>query len=269
MTSRLTLIVIACATTACAGRASEDMSVAEHVASAGAEERAADEHDSDRAMGAGPNPCGVSTSQAVLGIPCWSDGAPPTEGHLAAAAEHRRVAAAHRAFAASLRDAESDACVGLSEDDRDTSPFEHTADVTNVVALTGFASTDEPDSAPVLGATVTLRAVRGLSAAGLVRVLACHLARNAALGHEVPAMPTCPLVPRGVSTVVRATRAGFEVDVRADTAEGAAEVLRRARLLVPPAQRVATLDTHTHSVIVSPAGDTTLARPRLSRTLPR
>ena len=110
------------------------------------------------------------------------------------------------------------------------------------VALTGFASTDEPDSAPVLGATVTLRAVRGLSAAWLDRVLACHLARNAALGHEVPEMPTCPLVPPGVSTVVRATRAGFEVDVRADTAEGAAEVLRRARLLLPSAQRVATLD---------------------------
>jgi len=226
-------VCIAVVTMSCAATQPEDMSVAQHVASAGAEETEAVAHMEAEAVSVGPQPCGVSTSQAMLGIPCWSDGAPPSEGHVEAAAEHRRVAAAHRASAQTLRDAESHACVGLADDDRDMSPFSHTADVTSVVALTGRGPA--ADAEPIVGATVTLRSVRGLSVAWLERVVACHLARNAALGNEVPEMPTCPLVPRGVSAHVRATHEGFAVDVRADTEEGAAEVLRRARLLVAPA----------------------------------
>lgn len=38
----------------------------------------------------------------------------------------------------------------------------------------------------------------------LERAISCHLARNAALGHEVPAMPDCPLVPRGARCWMRA-----------------------------------------------------------------
>jgi hypothetical protein len=226
---------VAVVTMSCAAAQPEDMSVAQHVASAGAEEGEAVEHIEAEAESVGPHPCGVSTSQAMLGIPCWSEGAPPPEGHVEAAAEHRRVAAAHRASAQTLRDAESRACIGLADVDRDTSPFSHTADVTSVVALTGPGPAT--DAEQVVGATVTLRSVRGLSVAWLERVVACHLARNAALGNEVPEMPTCPLVPRGVSAHVRATRGGFAVDVHAETAEGAAEVLRRARLLVAPAAK--------------------------------
>ena len=88
---------------------------------------------------------------------------------------------------------------------------------------------------PLVGATITFRAVRGLTREWLQRLVDCHLARNAALGHDVPEMPECPLVPPGVTARVSSVGAGFAVEVRADTDEGAVEVLRRARSLVPVA----------------------------------
>lgn len=63
----------------------------------------------------------------------------------------------------------------------------------------------------------------------LQRLVDCHLARNAALGHDVPEMPYCPLVPRGVSARVSAVDRGFAVDVRAEDPATAQEILRRAR----------------------------------------
>lgn len=81
---------------------------------------------------------------------------------------------------------------------------------------------------------MTFRAMPGMTAQYLQRVIDCHLARNAALGHEVPEMPSCPLVPKGVTAKVEPTSTGFAVEVRADDVETANEVLRRARTLVTP-----------------------------------
>jgi hypothetical protein len=68
----------------------------------------------------------------------------------------------------------------------------------------------------------------------LQRLVDCHLARNAALGHDVPEMPYCPLVPKGVTASVAPTTTGFAISVRADDTDTANEVLRRARMLVAP-----------------------------------
>jgi hypothetical protein len=56
----------------------------------------------------------------------------------------------------------------------------------------------------------------------------------AALGHDLPEMPYCPLVPKGVTATVTPVGAAFAVAVRSEDPDRANEVLRRARMLVAP-----------------------------------
>lgn len=63
-------------------------------------------------------------------------------------------------------------------------------------------------------------------------IVDCHLARNAALGHDVPEMPDCPLVPKGASARVQESAGGLRVEVRSDDLSAAADILARARRLV-------------------------------------
>lgn len=232
--SRLTMVAFACSTLACApaGTRPHDMSTAAHVAAADAEEREAEQHSDEAADGTGHAVhCGSPASGALLGSPCWTEEEHPSEDHTAAMEEHRRLAAAHRAAADALRQAEARACVGLTDDERDASPFEHREDIASVAELHEDVQVGRTVTRQLAGATITFRAVRGLTAEWLERVIECHLARNASLGHDVPEMPDCPLVPMGVSAQARSTGDGFAVDIRADTREGAEEILRRARSL--------------------------------------
>lgn len=165
---------------------------------------------------------------------CWSSVTNPTESHLGEAELHRRRAADHRAAAAALGEAEGRACAGVSPDDRDISPFEHVEDIEAVEPLTERA-TGKAAMPRTSGAIVTFRAVPGLTAEWLQRVVDCHLARNASLGHEVPEMPSCPLVPKGAEARVSSTGNGFSVAIRSDDPASAAEILSRAnRLRHPP-----------------------------------
>jgi hypothetical protein len=79
---------------------------------------------------------------------------------------------------------------------------------------------------------VIFRALPGMTAEWLQRLVDCHLARNAALGHDAPEMPFCPLVPKGVAATVTSTGSGFADAVRAGDTDVANDVLRRARALV-------------------------------------
>jgi hypothetical protein len=165
---------------------------------------------------------------------CWTSTAHPTAEDLRQASEYRKAAADHRAASQALRDAEAQACAGLSDEDRDTSPFGHRDDIANVAPLYGQVSSGKGQQARMEGAVVAFRAVPGMTAPWLQRVVDCHLARNAALGHDVPEMPYCPLVPKGVTATVTPTPAGFAIAVRSEDIETANEVLRRARMLVTP-----------------------------------
>jgi len=171
----------------------------------------------------------------LLGSPaCWSSTANPTKENLEQAEEARRRAADHRAASQSLRSAEASACAGLSERDRDASPFAHRADIASVTPLDqpdrGLPSAGGYQSGPVGGgATVTFRALPGMTAPWLQRVMDCHLARNAALGHQVPEMPYCPLVPKGVTATVTPISTGFAVEIRSSDPDTAKEILRRAK----------------------------------------
>jgi hypothetical protein len=162
----------------------------------------------------------------------------PTQHHLEHADDHRLRAAEHRAASQTLRDAENRACAGIPDDDRDESPFDHPEDITSVTELYSLWSAG--DSTPttttttttrrIEGATILFRAVPGLTAPWLQRVVDCHLARNAALGFDVPEMAHCPLVLKGITASVSpAQSGGFAITIKSDDPAVAREVFRRAR----------------------------------------
>ena len=204
-----------------------DMSTAQHEATAREEQAKTQTH------AAQYDPNAKATAQSctdLLGSAvCWSSTTNPTKEHLESAEEHRRRAADHRAASQALRDAEARACAGISERDRDQSPFAHREDIAAVSPLY------KADWGPgrLEGAVVTFRAVPGMKAEWLQRIVDCHLARAASLGHVVSEMPYCPLVPKGVTATVRSAPAGFAVEIRAAHAEDAGEVWRRAETLAP------------------------------------
>lgn len=121
----------------------------------------------------------------------------------------------------------------IALDERDMSPFEHTEDITSVEPLIipeGDAPT-KPLPERTVGAVVTYRAVPGMTAEWLKRLLDCHLARNASLGHVVPEMPNCPLVPNGAQARVNSTGDGFSVAISSSNPVTAREILSRAERL--------------------------------------
>lgn len=224
-TSLVTLAAAACAS-ATPGARPHDMSAAQH-------EREGQAHSGTAETHAGrydPNATVEKTRCSPKGgrlsadlETCWTSVSNPTTEHLREAEEHRRHAADHRASSAALRDAEARACVGISPDDRDMSPFSHVEDIASVNPLTD-------------GVGITFRGVPGMTVQWLQRVVDCHLARNASLGHMVPEMPSCPLVPNGVEARVTSTRNGFVVAIRSSNPTTAREIRSRAeRLASPPA----------------------------------
>ena len=221
-----TALVVACASTP--GATPQDMSVAQHEAMAKRLDNSAAAHAGDpkqtdsRRM----NCTGQPATGGGLMFPCWSD------DDTADAEKHRKMAADHRAAAKALRDAEAQACAGLSDADRDMSPFHHRADILSVEPLLSKAVSSRDQYTKREGAIVTFRAVPGLTAEWLQRIVDCHVARNAALGNDVPEMPYCPLVPKGVHATVSSVRGGFAIAIRADDVGGAEDVLRRANALV-------------------------------------
>jgi hypothetical protein len=220
-----TVSLAACASTP--GAQPHDMSAAQHEAMAQRAEQGAALQQSQY----DPSARASSTICNSRSGTCWTSTSNPTAQHLEEAERYRKMAADHRAASQTLRDAEAQACVGLTEEDRDRSPFTHREDIASVDPLYANLSSGKGPNARLEGATVTFRAVPGMTAQWLQRVVDCHLARNAAMGHEAAEMPDCPLVPKNVSAQVTATSTGFAVSVRSDDPATANEVLRRARLL--------------------------------------
>ena len=168
---------------------------------------------------------------------CW--GSKSNEEHKKQADEHRRVAAAHSAAGRALSDAEKRACQGVSEADRDISPFLHRESIAEVRPLTRATAAPsgeaygEGETQVPAGATIVLLPAAGVTAERLERIVQCHIARNAALGNNLKDMPLCPLVPKGVTATATSTGNGFAVNISSDDQGTAAEILRRARALHP------------------------------------
>jgi hypothetical protein len=227
----LLLALLACAKAA-PGTRPHDMSEAQHEVMARREDKKADDHlaayEPDASVqkqrcGAG----GAQKAGADIGG-CYVWRVNPTAEALVQAKEHQKMAAQHRAGSQALRDAEGRACVGVFEEDRDNSPFDHAGDIASVVPL---ESRPAIGTAKTEGAVVTFRSLNGITSEGLQRIVDCHLARNAALGNNVPEMPNCPLVPKDITARVSGNATGFAVTIRASDPRTAQEVLRRANTL--------------------------------------
>jgi hypothetical protein len=146
------------------------------------------------------------------------------------AAELRDAAARHRLISKELRDAEARACGGIAEADVVRSPFAHRTDIVDVEVVHGAAEAGRPP--PVLGARVRFHHVGGLTAERLQHLVDCHIARNDALGNDVPEMSFDPLVPPGARATVIEIPHGYIVDVRSDDPVAAREIARRALALL-------------------------------------
>ena len=234
------LSALSCATTP--GSRPHEMSAAQHEAAAQQMDAAASGHASqyDPQATVTRQRCAPVTGAArradVAIDPCWTSVSNPTDAHRREAEEHRRHAADHRAGSTALREAEGRACVGIDPDDRDISPFDHTEDIAGVAPLKipNPNSVGKLPNEALVGAVVTFRAVPGMTAEWLQRVVDCHLARNASLGHVVPEMPNCPLVPNGATATVASSGNGFAVSIRSNDPATAKEILTRAQRLVSP-----------------------------------
>jgi hypothetical protein len=210
------------------GTRPHDMAATQHEAMARGENQSAAAHVAqyDPSAMAERRRCGSSREIDV----CWSSVFNPMATHLREADEHRKLAAQHRAASQALRDAEARACTGLSERDRDMSPFVHREEIARVEPLfTGAAS--PKSAAQTRGATIFFRAAPGLTAPWLQRVVDCHIARNAALGHDAREMPYCPLVPKDVTARVTERGAELAVEVSSSDPAVAQEIVRRAQAL--------------------------------------
>lgn len=208
------------------GTRPRDMSAAQHEATAAREEQAVAAHAAlyDRAARVERGEC---TESIYATGPCWTTLENPTADHQAQARARAELAARHRAASQTLREAESRACAGLSDHDRDTGPFAHQADIARVSPLYH----DELLAPDLVGAAIEFRAVPGMSVQWLQRIVDCHLARAAALGHDLAMIGDCPLAPKDVRAAVSATRKGFLVEIRSRDSASAREIWQRANRL--------------------------------------
>jgi len=201
------------------------MTLAQHERAATTHEKEAQSHQAAYRPDAEPRP-----SECYSDAVCWASN--PTAEHRADAEKHRKMAADHRAASAELRAAEMRSCTGVAVADRDASPFGRRDDITEVTAAT-MKTPDWGNTQPstLVGATITFRAVPGLTAEWLQRIVDCHLARNNSVANDMPEMSDCPLAPKGVTATVRSAGAGFAVTVESNDPATAKEVLRRAQAL--------------------------------------
>jgi hypothetical protein len=140
----------------------------------------------------------------------------------------RATAQARRSMSPALREAEDTACAGLSDEDRDVSPFFYRRDIVDVLPLRAPGG-EVPGR--IVGAVVTFRRIEGLTAERLQRLVDCHAARAAALAYAAPEMQWCPLAVRGVVASVAVTERGLDVRLTASEPNAAAETYARAQAL--------------------------------------
>lgn len=200
-----------------AGTHPDDMSAAKHDDAAAKAEAQAVEHE----VQYDPNPTLFDGSDCSEF--CFQSNS--TEHHLRQADRLRREAARHRDASHDLRVAEARACAQIPELHRDFSPFYHRGDITGVEAS---------ERGPIV---VHFGEIPKTSAAGLQRLVDCHLARNAAMGFdtdEMAEMDYCPLGVAGVTASVVETATGFDILLDVDDEQARPLVSARVKALLEP-----------------------------------
>jgi hypothetical protein len=156
---------------------------------------------------------------------------------------HRKLAHEHRAASQALRATEQRSCSGISEADRDFSPFSHRGDIASIddinersstygAASSTYGSGPQVRGQPI-GSHIVFRAVPGMTKEWLQREVDCHLARNQVMGESDQSMAFCPLAVAHVSASVSSTGNGFAVDVTSTNGDSIKEIIRRAQALKP------------------------------------
>lgn len=166
-------------------------------------------------------------ARLLVPLPVFANACAPsagTQAHNTSAAEH--LAAANEEDSRAAEHPSEGAAV----------IFAHSADIESVTELRenirlGRVNVGRDAATPLARATIVFRASPGLTVEWLQRIVDCHLARNAAAGHDMREMAYCPLVTRGVAAKVYSARRGFAVDVRSGDPEIAAEIWKRAQQL--------------------------------------
>jgi hypothetical protein len=205
------------------------MSQAQHEAMAKQEETTAETHSEQYEPTAKEEKEECTAAKRV----CWTSITNPTQQHNADAEKHKKMAADHRAAAKTLADAETQACAGLPDADRDMSPFYHREDIAEVkehVDEVRVGTRNKENK--TTGADIVFRAVPGMTTEWLQRIVDCHIARASAVGHDMPEMGYCPLVLKNVKAKVSSTGTGFAVAVTSDNPETVKEIIKRAKALV-------------------------------------
>jgi hypothetical protein len=224
LSSALALAFVGCASTSKPAVSAEqhDQNAASDEARAKQEDQRYDPDATETISRCGPTGItGVSNLDAISEGPCWSAHINPTSKHHAQAVKLRKAAAKQRAASQALRDAEAVACSGLTDADRDESPFIHAEDIAAV--------TTDPGN----GATVVFKPLTGMTVPWLKKLIKCHTARAAALGYQVPEMSDSPLVLQGITTAVTQQSQGIAVEIRSTSKATALEIVHRAEAMRP------------------------------------
>jgi len=228
----LTLVGVCSGCASSQGTKPHDMSTTQHETAAAQESSASNLHSAQYAPDATAQvePCDVG-SEALRGGACWSSTINPTEQLRADAQKHERLARQHRAAAQALRDVENTVCSGLSENDRVTSPFFHREDISSVSQAEVSVSDGLESHQQFAGGRAVFRAVPGMTAEWLQRLVNCHLARAASVGFDMPEMSYCPLVLKSTSATASSAGDGFAIAVTSEDPSTAAEIWRRMQAL--------------------------------------
>lgn len=126
---------------------------------------------------------------------------------------------------------EAEACAGVSPQERDVGPLVDRTAIERVSELRERSVSGKVVSHLVRGAEIVVRPQPGMTRVWLARVSRCHAVRHATT--ILPDRGTDPLAVTRAEVTVREGETAFVIAIRADDDEAAAEIVRRARALLP------------------------------------
>jgi hypothetical protein len=137
------------------------------------------------------------------------------------------LAAQHEEAAQRLHNQEAALCYGISDADRERGPLANTSEVTSVQIVRDRGLFPKGPLVPV-GVAVDLRAESGMTEQWLGRVVACHVAHVAVVGHDrYPG----PLEVPDAQANVSSTGVGFRVTITSRDSDVAKSLVTRGEQL--------------------------------------
>jgi hypothetical protein len=164
-------------------------------------------------------------------VPCWNPVEERAQRQRLAAERLHRRAQDERHAAASLVEAELEACRGISPAEIEHSPFAHRQEIADVVP--------HRERGQIRGVRIVFKPVVGLSPAWMEQAIACHRARFERLGEPPGYLADDPTLVAGAVATVSLHRGHLEVLVETRNDVAAHVALARAQDLVRPRTQTA------------------------------